>query len=212
MSEQNITKDFDNLPEKVLKIFNAVEKLAEQGKDVTTLKVSEISSMAGIGKGTTYEYFESREEMISKAVFYSISKSIGMILQIFKEEIGFKENFYKMMDYIWSRRLDENATRSVFEVLRTIQKPENAFFGMKSVNGEKMITESFAAIEKELISYMEKGMKEKLFREENMKFAKNVLCSQVIQFLFFLQDNPMENDKREIEDFVYDGLILMMNR
>ena len=52
----------------------------------------------------------------------------------------------------------------------------------------------------------------KFLLPENVKFAKNVLCSQVIQFLFFLQDNPMENDKREIEDFVYDGLILMMNR
>ena len=35
---------FEKIPEKVLSIYNAVEELAEEGKDVTTLKVSDIAA------------------------------------------------------------------------------------------------------------------------------------------------------------------------
>lgn len=203
---------FEKIPEKVLSIYNAVEELAEEGKDVTTLKVSDIAARAGIGKGTVYEYFESREEVISQAVFYNISKSIGTILCIFSEKCGFKERFYKMLEYIWSKRLDENATRSVFEVLRGIQNPDNILYGLRFDKAKEMSLQCFEEIEKALIGYLEEGREEGAFTESNSKYAKNALCSQVIQFLFFLQDNPNEGDKEKIENYVYEGLILLLKR
>ena len=60
--------DLENLPEKVLKLYEAVIQFAKEGAVITNLTVSEISSKAGIGKGTTYEYFESKEELISRAI------------------------------------------------------------------------------------------------------------------------------------------------
>lgn len=203
---------FEKIPEKVLMIYNAVEKLAEEGNDVTTLKVSDIAARAGIGKGTVYEYFESREEVIYQAVFYNISKSIETILYIFSENCGFKERFCKMLEYIWSKRLDENATRSVFEVLRGIQNPDNILYGLRFDKAKEMSIQCFDAIEKALIGYLEEGHEEGVFTENNMKYAKNALCSQVIQFIFFLQDNPEEGDKDKIVKYVYDGLVLLLNR
>ena len=60
-------REMENLPEKEVRIYIAVADLIKEGKNINDLKVSEISNRAGIGKGTTYEYFQSKEEMIFKA-------------------------------------------------------------------------------------------------------------------------------------------------
>ena len=52
-------KEMENLPEKEAKIYIAVGELIKEGRDINDMKVSEISNRAGIGKGTTYEYFQS---------------------------------------------------------------------------------------------------------------------------------------------------------
>ena len=57
-----------NLPEKKAAVFRAVLKLLRQGRPLGDLKVSEIAEAAGIGKGTVYEYFPSREELLRDAM------------------------------------------------------------------------------------------------------------------------------------------------
>ena len=54
-----------NPPEKVLAMYRAVVDLINEGNDIKVLKVSDITGCAGIGKGTAYEYFSSKEEIIS---------------------------------------------------------------------------------------------------------------------------------------------------
>ena len=49
--------------EKVQKMYEAISELVQEKKDVATLKVQDITSRAGIGKGTAYEYFSSKEEI-----------------------------------------------------------------------------------------------------------------------------------------------------
>ena len=56
------------LSEKEVLIFNAVIELVNEGQDLTKLKVGDITAKAGIGKGTAYEYFSSKEEIVEKAL------------------------------------------------------------------------------------------------------------------------------------------------
>ena len=42
-------------------------ELVNEGQDLTKLKVGDITAKAGIGKGTAYEYFSSKEEIVEKA-------------------------------------------------------------------------------------------------------------------------------------------------
>ena len=46
-------------------------ELFEEGADINNLTVAKITGRAGIGKGTAYEYFSGKEEMIAKAFFYN---------------------------------------------------------------------------------------------------------------------------------------------
>lgn len=57
-------------PQKVMAIYEAVGRLLAAGRDTADLKVSDITKEAGIGKGTAYEYFDSKEEIIGQAVCY----------------------------------------------------------------------------------------------------------------------------------------------
>ena len=50
---------------KVLALYEAVLKLLDEGADINTLKVSDMTERAGIGKGTAYDYFKSKEEIIA---------------------------------------------------------------------------------------------------------------------------------------------------
>ncbi len=56
---------------KEIAIYQAVVELLEEGSDLNNLTVAEITGKAGIGKGTAYEYFSDKEEMIAKAILYN---------------------------------------------------------------------------------------------------------------------------------------------
>ena len=59
--------------EKVLAMYHAVAALMDEGRDIHNLKVSDITQKAGIGKGTAYEYFRSKEELLAKAICYDFA-------------------------------------------------------------------------------------------------------------------------------------------
>jgi len=81
--------DKDNLPEKVKKMYEAFEELMNEGADINELKVSDITKKAGIGKGTAYEYFESKEEMFVGAQAYFF----GLKFERMKEAAVSAESF-----------------------------------------------------------------------------------------------------------------------
>ena len=62
------------LPPKVKALYQAVIALFVEGADLSSLTVAEIAGKAGIGKGTVYEYFKNKEEMIADALFYQMKE------------------------------------------------------------------------------------------------------------------------------------------
>lgn len=51
-------------------IFEAVLALMGEGRDLSGIRISEIAERAGIGKGTVYEYFPSRDDLMVGAILY----------------------------------------------------------------------------------------------------------------------------------------------
>jgi len=81
-------------------ILSAVLSLIEKGSKKENIKVADIAKEAGIGKGTVYEYFESREELISEAILYSCSKTSQQAEAISDCDNSFKEKIYSLMQLI----------------------------------------------------------------------------------------------------------------
>ena len=69
---------------KAIAVYNAVLSLLKEGSDVTKLTVSDIAKAAGIGKGTTYEYFSSKDEIIAKSLIYGYKLMMGYIVEKLK--------------------------------------------------------------------------------------------------------------------------------
>ena len=65
---KNTKNENVKIPGEMQAVYDAVCALIGEGRDSASLTVSEITRRAGIGKGTAYEYFDSKEEMIDGAV------------------------------------------------------------------------------------------------------------------------------------------------
>ncbi len=87
-------------PEKVLRMYEAVHGFMIEGRDLVSVKVVDITSAAGIGKGTAYEYFSSKEEIITSAMAYEYKNKITeLVARMFRQQ-GFKNRVMNVMDWI----------------------------------------------------------------------------------------------------------------
>lgn len=87
----------EKLSPKVEALYKAVVELLLEGREIRKMKVSEITERAGIGKGTAYEYFESREELIVRALQYQQKTWANNI----QEELAHKSGFVEKADFLF---------------------------------------------------------------------------------------------------------------
>lgn len=85
---------------KIEALYKAVMELLLEGREIRTLKVSEITERAGIGKGTAYEYFESREELLWNARNYFRKECIGIIEEKLSHCNSFMEKINCLFDLL----------------------------------------------------------------------------------------------------------------
>ncbi|MGN0205173.1 MAG: TetR/AcrR family transcriptional regulator [Coprococcus sp.] len=89
-------------PQKVLAIYEAVGRLIASGKDMEKLTVSDITREAGIGKGTAYEYFGSKDEIIGKAICFQMHKTVTAVNEKLTEADTLREQLELIMK--WSEK------------------------------------------------------------------------------------------------------------
>ena len=200
----------ENLPEKEVKIYQAVETLIKEGRDLTTLRVSEISSRAGIGKGTVYEYFQSKEELLFRAIQYVVFNSAKNVLLFTIGDDSFKHKFYGMMDYLWENKLKEQTLHSIMEFMHNTESIQEMNQSDNIMNPDTSCA-ALKIVEEILISFVNLGLQEGIITETDPKYQKNVLGSQLLLFLFLGQEITDENRKKEIEDYVYEGFVMLLN-
>ncbi|MCD8356803.1 MAG: TetR/AcrR family transcriptional regulator [Clostridia bacterium] len=73
---------------KEIAAFHGLFRLAASGKPFSSIKVQDIATAAGIGKGTLYEYFSSKEEILSRAILYTLEIFLDWIEKQLEEEIS----------------------------------------------------------------------------------------------------------------------------
>lgn len=100
MKKNRENESWENAPEKVISIYKAVLELFQEGADVHTLSVSQITGKAGIGKGTVYDYFDSKDEIIVSALLNSIGWICTQVGIKFKKLSTFKEKLEYILDVV----------------------------------------------------------------------------------------------------------------
>lgn len=78
-------------------ILSGIIELICSGMDVYSMKVSDIAKAAGMGKGTVYEYFSSKEEMITKAIIFGVWKSLEAVKESVAKCSSFEEKYRTLL-------------------------------------------------------------------------------------------------------------------
>ena len=81
-------------------VYEAALQLIGQGVSPAALKIQQLADAAGIGKGTVYEYFSSKEEIIANAVLYDVEMRLAHVLEITKGEGDFAGKFVQILTYM----------------------------------------------------------------------------------------------------------------
>lgn len=89
-------------PKEIQILDAAAMLLVENLSAIGSLKVADIAAAAGVGKGTVYEYFSSKEEILRDAVIRFVTKHIEEEWQRAFAQPTFKDCVYYAMNEIFS--------------------------------------------------------------------------------------------------------------
>lgn len=89
-----------NYTEKEICVFNGIMALCKEDKKIYNVTVQDIANAAGVGKGTLYEYFSSKEDIIIRAMMFFLDRENTKAQQIADSGMDFKGKVYGLYDLI----------------------------------------------------------------------------------------------------------------
>lgn len=135
-----ITGEERLVPEKVQKLYAAVMELLEEGEEISNLRVSTITERAGIGKGTAYEYFNTKEDIVACALFSSMKIAFEGIIADLQAKDNFPERLEVLLDEVektgknricFFNFIHMMTDRSEFSLLMQEKMDSEAFEGLR---------------------------------------------------------------------------------
>lgn len=103
---------------KEVAVFRAVLTLAGRGVNLTEVKMQQIADAAGMGKGTLYEYFTSKEQLLNDTVSWCVLHELETVTALPDEAADFDQLMQRTADYI-----EQLVTRRAvaYKMLATVQ-------------------------------------------------------------------------------------------
>lgn len=213
MAERDLLQ---NPPQKVLLIYHAVKDLICEGADINTMKVLDITERAGIGKGTAYEYFSSKEEIITKALAYEIREQFQELMLILEKSHGFKQQVDAILDFIAEKF---GQSQMFFTLVRigtgSYEVPESFRQEYDQICRELGPDEVEKRMDVLITTIMLQGQKEGLIRETDSAVSRMAFIGQMIAFATNLAVGTCGKQPAVPQDqakkFVYESLIKSLN-
>ncbi|MDO4519547.1 MAG: TetR/AcrR family transcriptional regulator [Eubacteriales bacterium] len=200
--------------EKVLAMFQAVCDLIDDGMEIEKIKVSDVTQRAGIGKGTAYEYFRSKEELLFQALQYDFL----MQFQTFHSELINASSFYDaiMSGFEWMEgHACNNRMKVQFLQLTQIQNKQGKkknFIENEKVFDEDVLKDCFFVdtYHEILNSMIKLGIQEKIIDESiPQDMIELDIFSRYIEYFMFMKMRPSDNEEviGKMRKFLYEGMI-----
>ncbi len=190
--------------DKVIAIYHAIEDLVAEGADVSSMRVSDIAMKAGIGKGTTYEYFSSKEEMVIKAMVYLVDSMVKRILMQMERMETFRDKFMMLLDEMEEKAKQRACILKYLNMLSDMNLCEQ----MHDVLLED--EEAKKASPMRIIQYLiEQGKKEGIIGNRfSQAYLETTMFSRVISFVIYADGELgiLRSDYGEMKQELYEGL------
>lgn len=206
-------KDFlcggEELSPKVKLLFKAVIELLNEGADVNNLKISDITQKAGIGKGTAYDYFTSKEEVIGGGVLYYVCKFLQDVEEGLKDIPNFQDRVNYLFDVL-ERNLDERGCFVRLVHLLMGSSPISLYLQEAIRSGRADMP--LVILDKIVHKGIENGELSTAFP---VSYIVYTLCARILTYAALLdmkgEERPLytnEVDKKQMRELMIKGIML----
>ena len=190
--------------DKVIAIYRAIGELVAEGADISSMRVSDIAAKAGIGKGTTYEYFSSKEEMVIKAMVFLVDSMVKRIIFQMEKLGTFRDKFMLLLDEMEEKAKQRACILKYLNMLSDM----NLCQQMHDVLLED--EEAKNASPMRIIQYLiERGKEEGVIGNHfSQAYLETTMFSRVISFVIYADGDfgIIQRDYGEMKQDLYDGL------
>ncbi|QNM06268.1 TetR/AcrR family transcriptional regulator [Qiania dongpingensis] len=83
-------------------IYGSVWNIYVGGKDLGLIRMGEISEASGIPKGTIYEYFRTKDQLIAEAVIWSIGQEVSALCERVEKAENFDQKWDMVLEWVRS--------------------------------------------------------------------------------------------------------------
>ncbi len=205
-------KQTAEIPEKVLLIYQAVPQMLKEGADINTLKVSEITERAGIGKGTAYEYFSSKEELITRALLFHIEKKVNDIENISESQNSFPDKIHAVLDYV-EQNFDD--IRGFCMLVRIGTGSYEISEPLKNEYERMQETFDCHRMDHLIDRMIEQGRQEGILTQNNTFLCRMAFASQMMMYTAALLQQEKADlnvpETEKLKTFVYHALVKSLN-
>lgn len=199
MSEK--LKNIFDPPEKVQRIYEAISELVQENREIAALKVQEITSRAGIGKGTAYEYFSSKEEIILHAGLWICFQQNRELLKELEKYDDFQSKFMFLLGWMENHK-EQN------ELL--IKALKGSFHGectqLKELIPEGLIEKAKEYMTRQINQLFDLGYREGIITIQDEEKRMIVFFGTMMQYRFM-----SGMSKEEYKQFIYECMVKSLN-
>lgn len=190
---------------KVLALYQAVISLIENEGDINSMKVSDITSQAGIGKGTAYEYFESKEEIIVNALVFDMHQQLERLRETVEQASSLKMQVNHVFDWLAEKDGHLRTRTQFFHMLQSSCEIREAF--MEKFGQKEGSCKSFW----EILEPMERQAEREGILNGNMPESWRHMCllSGFLNFFLFVSHRELCGDVTEegTREFLYESVV-----
>lgn len=198
----------EKYPPKVKAMYEAVLSLFSSGRELSTLKVSEITAKAGIGKGTAYEYFSTKEEMIVGAIQYEAERHVSIIFELIQNGQSFQEIIFQGLDMLEANHEKYGGFVMIEKIIRDGTITGSGLLDELARRKEECGTAS-RFTEKLFRLAAERG----LIQERDAFKVWSAILSQFAVYAFYLthQELAAGIGPEQVRKLVYENIIKLLN-
>lgn len=195
-------------PPKVKAMFEAVLELFASGRDLGTMKVAEITAKAGIGKGTAYQYFSTKEEIVIGALNYEAGRYMEILFRLLKEEKSFKEVVMRALELIEQA----NDRYHGFMVMESILV-DREISGKNILKEMEKHKEGMEYAMKLRDEFVDLALQDESVKEQNRYKIESAILSQLVSYALYLTHQFFfsQVEQQEVREFAYESIIKMLN-
>lgn len=206
---------FTNPPKKVEQMFRAVIELMDQQMDIHALKVSDITAKAGIGKGTAYEYFSSKEEIITLALLYDYKLRLDTLAKDLLNCENFHDKIFCILDWV-----EENCQyhMNFIRLMQKNTKDANICHTIMEQVSDEVFDQIHGYLFDEGNKLLEEGYAENYFTQKDPVKRRLAFASAIIEYavtldkkkderLFCIEHEFFHMDSKAAKEFSYESMI-----